>query len=253
MSSPSDKFLEALSIFERQVAEATQYWFAAATINEVSKNDRKVFRAFQATPLFWLTVRGGLEHQAIIALARIFGQRAANPINIDSLRQLIYESRATVFSKAAFAARGKPKELVDRAHELTPADFRRMSTLVKKYRKFYEEQFAPIRNRYIAHSDEVTAADLSGMFAKTRIRDFERMLEFLNRFHDALWHLYYNGMRPTFRVHRSSVRALVRDRVDQLGRAAIPEDIVRQTRTALGLVALGHSSRRGDARNQGSC
>lgn len=242
--SPDEKFVKALSTFERQVGEATQYWFAASTVNEVSKQDKDVFAAFQATPTFWLTVRGGLEQQAIVALGRIFGQRAANPVNIDSLRELVYDGRRTVFSKAAFAARGKEPHLVERFHEAAHDDFKRMSVFIKKYRKLYEQQFADIRNQYVAHTDDLSDAQLSAMFEKTRIRDFERMLEFLNRLHEALWDWYHNGRRPTFRVRRSSVRAMVSDRVERLGMRATPEHIVQQTRKVLAMVAAGYAADR---------
>lgn len=252
MSAPTsnEAFLHALSTFERQVGEATQYWFAAATINEVSIQNPRIAAAFQSTPLFWLTVRGGLEHQAIVAIGRIFGQRKANPVNIDLLMQTIYDHRETVFSKAAFKARketGDPKrdghvaELVRRVHRPKRADFRRLQDLVKKYRKIYEEQFEPIRNQHVAHTDQKTAEELAGMFAKTRIRDFERMLAFLNSLHDALWHMYHNGLRPTLRPNRSSVRALVKSKLGDLGRRTVQEDIVRQTRECLAIFARGHS------------
>src|ERR1700733_11591464 len=240
--SPAEKFEKAPSVFDRQVGEATQYWFAASTINEVAKKNRRVFIAFQRSPTFWLTVRAGLEHQAIVAVRRIFGQRGANPVNIDSLRDLVHNSRTTVFSKRAFRDRGKPAYLVERFHDATDLDVRRLSNFIKKYRNPYEEQFAAIRNRYVAHTDDLTDEEVRQMFANTRVRAIERMLEFANRLHDALWHWYHNGRRPTFRARRSSVRAMVRDRVDVLRRHATPEQMVSQTRKALDLVARGHST-----------
>jgi hypothetical protein len=231
-------FLEALATFERQIAEATQYWFAAATINEVAKRDRRVFSAFQLTPLVWLTIRGGLEQQAIVALGRVLGQRKANPVNIDSLRDILWKSRQ-IFSRTAFAARAVHPDVVVRVHEPKAVDFKRLSRLIKKYRRIYVEQFEPIRNRHIAHTDRMSSGDLAGMFNNTRIRDFERMLGFLNSLHDALWHMYYNGSKPTLRPNRSSVRALVRGEVGDLSRRTVMEDVVRQTRECLAIVACG--------------
>jgi len=48
------------------------------------------------------------------------------------------------------------------------------------------------------------------MFQKTRIRDFEKLIVFLNRLHDAIWNMYYNGRRPTLRPMAYSVRAWCR-------------------------------------------
>ena len=94
----------------------------------------------------------------------------------------------------------------------------------------------------MAHTGDLTDAQVSAMFAKTRIRDFDRMLEFLDRLHNALFDWYHNGLRPTFRVRRSSVRAMVRERVERLGRQATSENMVRQTRRALAIVARGHAA-----------
>jgi hypothetical protein len=247
MPSPDAIFLEALSTFERQVGEATQFWFTAAAINEVSKKDRKVFAAFQLTPTFWMTVRGGLEHQAIVAIGRIFGQRSANPVNIDSLMQVVRESLDTVFPKSALAVRKATMSLtreqlnalVDGAHALDFSDFKRMNSAIAKYRRIYQQQFAAIRNQYVAHTDKKSTEEIAGMFKVTRIRDFELMLAFLNTLHTALWHAHQNGLKPNLRLRRSSVRALVNEKLQRLGRGPLPEDTVRQTRQCLAFLANG--------------
>jgi hypothetical protein len=48
------------------------------------------------------------------------------------------------------------------------------------------------------------------MFQKTRIRDFEKLIVFLNQLHDVLREMYQNGRRPTLRPMPYSVRSLVR-------------------------------------------
>lgn len=237
-SAPDQIFLDALDTFDRQVGEVTQFWFVAATINEVARTNRRVFRAFQSSALFWLTVRAGLQYQAIIALGRIFGQRGTNSFNIDSLRDAMFLNRQ-IFSRTAFAARGKNPELVARVHEPTVQDFRRLSEMIKKYRKIYEGQFRPIRDSHVAHTVVVDATQLSSLFSRTRLRDFQRSLSFLNGLHDALWHMYHNGLKPTVRLRRWSVKALVREPLRNLSRTSIQEDTVRQTRQCLALLVGG--------------
>jgi hypothetical protein len=93
-------------------------------------------------------------------------------------------------------------------------DAKGLSLLVKKYRKIYESQYEEIRHRHIANTDLVDGPELWALHAKTNIRDLERLIVFLNKFHRALWEMYYNGERPRLRPMRWSVRSLVRENVE---------------------------------------
>ena len=77
------RFAEVLRIFETQVAETTQFWFAAATMNEVARRDTDTLSALNLTPSFWITARVAMEYQAILTAAKIFGPRKTNPHNIN--------------------------------------------------------------------------------------------------------------------------------------------------------------------------
>src|SRR3954453_6118930 len=101
----SRQFEEALAIFGTQVAETTQFWFAAATMNEVARRNEDTLRALNLTPSFWITARVAMEYQAILAAAKIFGPRKTNPHNIDFLFQVLRDTRADAFSKSALEAR----------------------------------------------------------------------------------------------------------------------------------------------------
>src|ERR1700730_13406851 len=103
--APDKRFAEALKIFETQVAETTQFWFAAATMNEVARRDTDVLNALNLTPSFWITARVAMECQAILTAAKIFGPRKTNPHNIDYVFQVVRETRAAVFSKDSVEAR----------------------------------------------------------------------------------------------------------------------------------------------------
>src|SRR5438270_6547846 len=95
----------ALKIFEKQVHEATQIWYASRTMDEVSLRDRRTLEALNATPLFWITVRGALAQYALIALGRIFDTSRGSPRNVDTILRLTYENRESIFSKDALAGR----------------------------------------------------------------------------------------------------------------------------------------------------
>ncbi len=55
---------KALKVFEKQVHEATQIWYASRTMDEVGLRRKRTIEALNATPLFWITVRGGLAQYA---------------------------------------------------------------------------------------------------------------------------------------------------------------------------------------------
>lgn len=94
---------KALKVFEKQVHEATQIWYASRTMDEVGLRRKRTIEALNATPLSWIIERGGLAQYALIALGRVFDQ--SSPRNIDTVVRLTYESRDHVFSKHALAVR----------------------------------------------------------------------------------------------------------------------------------------------------
>src|SRR5881628_1068604 len=160
MTVEEERFTEAFKTFEAQVAETTQFWLAASTMNEVAKRDPDTLEALNKAPTLWITVRVGLEYQAIISAGKIFGNRKANRHNIDSFFQVLRECYAVVFAPAALEARkrqGSPN-----AHEWLPDymkdvyvptidDVNALHSSTQPHRKMYETQWAQIRNQHVAH------------------------------------------------------------------------------------------------------
>jgi hypothetical protein len=113
----SAEFVERLALFRRQVEEAAQFLYVAETINERSRLNRKTFNAINLTPGFWITVAGGMQMSAIIAVGRIFGEgarrkRKGRPQHtIDTLLRFA-EQNLEIFSTDALLARkqGVPTE-----------------------------------------------------------------------------------------------------------------------------------------------
>ena len=159
---------KALKVFEKQVHEATQIWYASRTMDEVGLRRKRTIEALNATPLFWITVRGGLAQYALVALGRVFNK--SSPRNMDTILRLTYESREHVFSKHALARRKQAGSdnadewlaaFMERASAPAIADFKRLSRLVKKYRKIYETQ-------YSSHSQQDTGTHGDSRRYRTR-------------------------------------------------------------------------------------
>ena len=100
-----------------------------------------------------------------------------------------------------------------------PTDFRRLRGYVRKHRKIYLEKYQPLRHQVFAHKGLSDAADVSALFAKTNVRELQRMLVFLMLLYDALWGLFVNGHRPVLRPRRYSVKRM-RDRAAKIRVAA---------------------------------
>jgi hypothetical protein len=161
MPADDQKFENALKTFETQVGEATQYWFAAATMNEVARLDSNTLAALNRTPSFWITARVAMENQAILTAGILYGRRRANPHNIDSLFEVFRAVRAAVFSRDALAARKRQMsdnadewlpEFMKGVHVPTATDIDRLHQPSKRHRKTYETQYADVRNLHVAHS-----------------------------------------------------------------------------------------------------
>jgi len=251
-------FKTALEIFESQVGEVTQFWFAAATMNEVAKRNEDTLRALNLTPSFWITARVAMEYQAILTAAKILGPRKTNPHNIDWLFQTVRETRAAVFSKEALEARkrqGSPNadewisDYMKKVHVPAASEVNRLHKLSKRHRAVYEAQYAAVRNLHVAHNVLVEPNERWAMFQKTRIRDFEKLVVFLNQLHKTLWEMFYNGARPKLRPMPYSVRSLVAKQLKDLRDGPNQERIVAETRMCMSLVtqaamALPSASRR---------
>jgi hypothetical protein len=122
-----------------------------------------------------------------------------------------------MFSKAAIAER-KRKGSADADEWLneylrdvcvpTPDDFRRLRRYVDARRKIYKSNYKELRNKVYAHKDRKDQKYVQELFAKTSKRELQQILVFLNRLREALWHLFHNGLKPTLRPARYSVKRM---------------------------------------------
>ena len=242
------RFEAAFKIFETQVAETTQFWFAAASMNEVAKLNPDTLATLNRTPTFWVTVRVGLEYQAIITAGKIFGNRRSNPHNIDSLFEVLRQCCSVIFSADALAARKRRGSA--NADEWLPGYMRRVYVpavsdvgalyrLTKPHRRVYEAQWADVRNLHVAHTEVVDQTARGEMFQRTKIADFENLIGFLNQLRDAIWKLYYNGAKPEIDPTTHSVAALVAKDMDHLQNSRNDEHIVAETRKCMAILTKG--------------
>jgi hypothetical protein len=112
-------------------------------------------------------------------------------------------------------------------HVPTPADFRRLRGYVRDYRRTYERGYREIRGQVFAHHRLSDAMDNTELFARTNVRELQRLLVFLDRFHEALSELLHNGKKPIIRPQRYSVESM-RKKPTRVGRTGVHERIVAE-------------------------
>src|SRR6185295_5602096 len=153
---------------------------------------------------------------AIIAIGRIFDQ--GSPHNIDRVLKLA-QNNSSMFSKASLARRkqGNAKdqpswlaEYLDDVHVPTAADFLRLRSHVKRSRRIYEANYRDLRHKVYAHRVVLDDDEAAPIVARTSIREIERLVLFLHRFYESMWHLYMNGCKPTLQRLRYSVNEVGR-------------------------------------------
>lgn len=212
-----EQFERELEIFRIEAETAAQFFYAFLAIHAAAGAKKPVYRLLNTAALFWNTLLGALQTAAFVAMGRIFDQDSRH--NVGRLIWLAVDN-PQIFSKAALAQRKQgssstpPPWLNDYMKDVyvpKPSDLRRLRGYVSKHRKVYNDKYRPLRHQVFAHKGVSDAAAVSALFAKTNIREMQRMLMFLMSLHNALWQLFVNGHKPALRAHRYSVQRM-RDR-----------------------------------------
>lgn len=79
-------------------------------------------------------------------------------------------------------------------------------------------------------------------FQKTKIRDFEKLIVFVNQLHKAFLEMFNNGARPKLRPMAHSVRRLAVKKMKDLRDGPTTEHIVAETRMCMKLITQATSA-----------
>jgi hypothetical protein len=193
MTDPESNFARELENFGDEVQDATQCFSVWITMHSVARRNRKVFDIFNQHARFWNTCARAVQANSLLALGRIFDKNPRSH-SIERLLQLAEKSRS-IFSRDALEKRVQKRidgQLLDNfmgsVYVPSARDFQRLRRHVDSRRK-------------VAHKDR---RNVSAFAAKTNIRELGRLLDFLNRFYHALWHLLHNGRKPNIGPARHS-------------------------------------------------
>ena len=214
MKNRENAFSDELEVFRTEAESAIQFFYAYLTINSALADNEKALRIVNEAPLFWVTIAGALQTSSLIALGRVFDQNSQH--NIDRLLKVARDN-ADIFSKGALEARKRKgsenaDEWIDgymkNVYVPTASDFRRLRRYVSKYRKVYENGCRDIRRKFYAHKELSRPDDVQKLFARTNIREMQKLSIFLSRLHECLLELFHNGRKPVLRPMEYSVKAM---------------------------------------------
>lgn len=238
------KFEHDLEVFRTEVETALQFFYGFLAVHASAADTPAVHKLLNTAPLFWNSALGALQTASFVVLGRIFDQKS--PHNIGQLLNLA-ESNPSIFSKPALGRRKSASatnsqswlaDYLKDAYVPKGADFRRMRGYVSKHRKTYVTKYCDLRHKVFAHKEVTDATQVSALFARTNIREMQRMLLFCLSLYEALWALFVNGKRPVLRPRRISVDR-IRKRAAKSGRSnAVHERVVEEADAFLKAAAM---------------
>ncbi len=232
MKTKEDKFTHELEVYRTEVQAAIQFFYAFLAIHASLADNKKALKIVNKSPLFWNTTIGALQTSFFIALGRVFDQQSAH--NVDKLLKVAQEN-SEIFTSEALENRKRTgsanadkwiDEYMVSVYVPTASDFRRLRSYVKKYRKIYETGYRDIRRKVYAHKELSVAEEIRALYAKTNIREMQKLLIFLNRLYLALWELYHNGRKPVLRPMKYSVASMRKAQTPEWQSKHVQERIV---------------------------
>jgi len=233
-ANAEQEFERELEVFRTEAEGAAQFFYAWLAVHAAAGDDKDIHRLLNTAPLFWNTALGALQSATFVTLGRIFDSDSAH--NLSRLLRMA-QDHPQIFSKTALGRRKQgtsatpPSWLNDYlrdAYVPKVGDFRRLRAHVGKRRKTYEDKYRDLRHKIFAHKGTSDPAVITALFAKTNIRELQRMLVFLGSLYEALWQLFMNGRKPSLRPRRYSVRSMRERPSPHAKSAAVHERILHE-------------------------
>lgn len=248
--SPEDRFVRELEQFRRDSDTAVLCLYAWQSFRKFAQKDRSRRIAINRCALFWNTNLAALQASLFISLGRIFDNDPKSHCISRLLREAVQNPQ--IFSRASLAARKQRqspeaswiKAYVQEAYEPTKADFQRLDRYVVAKRKVYEKAYEDIRHKVFAHGGAASTEKKNALFARTRLDELQRLVLSLKAFHEAIWQLYFNGIKPALRTGKYSANSMRRKIADLPINAPIEERIFAETQSALDFYVAGATKSR---------
>lgn len=239
----SEEFEAALEMYRKEAHSGVQLLYAYLGMHAVLAGNARALEAVNRTPLFWRTIDGGLAAGFFIALGRVFDQDSR--LNLDRLVKMAQDNLA-IFSPDALALRKRRgannadewlPEFLQTAYVPSAKDFRETRKRVKKYRKIYDANYKPIRDKIFAHRELVADSDIQQAYAGTNIGELEELFGFLVHVYDVFRELLFNARKPEWNFEARCASEIVAQNLPRHDARALPERMVVEARELLEVLA----------------
>ena len=206
VTNAGQTFEQELEILRTEAEEAAQHLYAYLAIHATAAQHSEVVSLLNTAALFWNTTLRALQTSAFIALGRIFDNDKGSH-GIARLLRLAVDN-PQIFTLDALAVRKqgnnptRPDWLdgyLSTAYAPVPADFEWLQQKVDEHKAIYNKTHKALRNKIFAHKDIQSNATVHELFARTNIREWQTVTLFLQTVYNAVWQLYFNGMRLDLR------------------------------------------------------
>jgi hypothetical protein len=211
------KYFDAVS---QNVDQATYTFYTWMAIHNFAAEGGANYEVVNRDAVFWNVTLHGLQNAFFLALGRLFDEGN----DVHTIEKLLGHAVAnpTIFSSHAFEARRiadnrgeRPAYLDDYLKGLwepTVDDLRDIARMLRPHKTKFHAVYKDIRNKTIAHSIAVDAADVSALFSKTLIGEIDDIIYGLNDILEVVRQLYTNGRRPNERNGKYDYRERITDK-----------------------------------------
>jgi hypothetical protein len=216
MTDAGQAFEQELEILRTEAEEAAQHLYAYLAIRATAAQHSEVASLLNTAALFWNTTLRALQTSAFITLGRVFDDDKKSHRVARLLRLAV--DNPQIFTLDALAVRKQGNnptrpdwldEYLATAYAPAPADFEWLQTKVDEHKAIYDKTYKQLRNKIFAHKDIQSNAKIHEVFARTNIREWQTLTLFLHSVYNALWQLYFNGMKLDLREHPPSVEDML--------------------------------------------
>jgi hypothetical protein len=227
-----DDLKKLIDEYRNEVYTATSAYFAWKALNNLPVADHGIYVGLNDNAGSWLLIRHSLQVTFLIVAGRIFDRDAR------SLTIFTFLARCKLlirqFSKQSLEARriqdanGTRPEYLDAylgdpdRYEPTVADFEMLEQRALDAANTYEQKYAPVRNKLIAHRDMAVLANTGPLWEGTNIGEFDRLLLFVYQVERVIDQFYLNCRLTKLEEYSLTQRetALVADLQDLLQKVA---------------------------------
>lgn len=192
---------DLISEYRNEVHVVISSFYAWKSLNDIPAIDNSILEKLNKNAVSWNLIRHSLQITFFTTLGRIFdNDRRSLTVHsfINKCKNEIGQfKKSSLESRRIQGAGGHRPDYLDNyllsVYEPTEQDFEKIKIVADKYKKIYEDNYEPIRNKIIAHKDLKTLEIKDSLYANTNIGEIEELLNFLCQVREVISAWYLDG------------------------------------------------------------